>query len=188
MGNLPGRRQEKIATRGFGGFFCARQEDRGDWVYYFIGFGTMLAGLTREDVWCNEEYAQYRQFYNLLVAPIGDVLDHHEPFGLEHDDWEIRKKAPYILFEDRNSATEFEIERPLKAAIWNKSLGDHKEIWLIIDNQQVNRLEQALFINHGISRRFRTKNTQRIHRHIRFELSETELAVLRTELSTILYS
>jgi hypothetical protein len=160
-------------------FFCGRQGATREWDYYFIGFGTVKQTLrNREEIWQNDLYKRYRNFYNILVRD----NQQFEPFGKSHTDWKTRAESPYIFFEEVQPLTNFNITHPLKVAIYipKESL---LEKWLSDSDLRVKELEDILFDKYAqTNRRLRINNPQRAHVHIRYPLSENEIVQLRNDL------
>ncbi|MGN6163302.1 MAG: hypothetical protein ACTHOF_02075 [Flavisolibacter sp.] len=160
-------------------FFCGKQDVSREWAYYFIGFGTVKQTLTnREDIWQNDLYKRYRGFFNILVKD-GQQF---EPFGKMHTDWLKRAQSPYVFFEEGEPFTSFNITNPLKVAtcIPKESL---LEKWYSLSNSKVQQLENVLFNKYfQTNRRLRINNPQRAHVHIRYNLSEKEITLLRSDL------
>ena len=120
-------------------FFCgSKRNERKSWDYYFIGVGT-VAGIVenRKLLWTKPAYAAYRTFYNILVDSDGKQFETFHPF---HKDWELRAKAPYIVFDPVQSV--FNLDSPHLVATWN---GDGlQEIWR--RDRQTRAIEQLLFV------------------------------------------
>lgn len=159
-------------------FFCVRQELTW-WDYYFIGFGTVRQTLMdRELIWNNHAYQRYQSFYNILVKDGRQ----YEPFGKMHDDWEKRLKAPYIFFEINESLTKFNINTPLKVAIYDSKIAP-LEKGLVDTDDSVKKLHNILFRKYcNVSRSLRTNNPQIAHPHIRLNVSSSEVPELRKDL------
>ncbi len=49
-------------------FFCAKSVRGPVWEYFYIGVGTVSLGLTRQTIWSDEQYAKYRDFFNILLT------------------------------------------------------------------------------------------------------------------------
>lgn len=137
-------------------FFCgSKRNERKSWDYYFIGVGT-VAGIVenRKLLWTKPAYAAYRTFYNILVDSDGKQFETFHPF---HKDWELRAKAPYIVFDPAQSV--FNLDSPHLVATWN---GDGlQEIWR--RDRQTRAIEQLLFVERDIKRRLRTSRTGYAH-------------------------
>jgi hypothetical protein len=170
-------------------YFCGkpRPEETKIWDYYFIGFGTVKETILHEQLWLDTKYSVYQRFYNLLEKPAGDKWEHYEPFGTEHDDWKRRSSAPYIIFDEDEQLTDFNVINPLHVATKPKDLAVEK--WN--SSRLVKRLEDILFEQFDIERRLRTKNKyiahQQIvvHRYIPKDERMNRLISLRTELKKI---
>lgn len=134
-------------------FFCGYEHKWG-WSYYFTGPGTVREVISREALWADQAYKNYRSFYNVLARPDGDHLVQHEIIHDHHKDWKRRAKAPYVIFDPQ--ASWFNLKRPHLVARWDrKTKGPEK--WAADERSQ--ELEQLLFRERGISRRLRTSTT-----------------------------
>ncbi len=153
-------------------------------IYHFVGYGTVKGCLSREEIWQNEKYNPYRNFFNILAKPENGKLVQHEIIGEGHDDWENRLTAPYIIFDRNPKMTNFNIATPLFVA--QKKPDELTETWL--DKPEVNRLKDLLFTQFGITCHLRTTNLQRAHRQIAIhkalpkERTEILLPKLREQL------
>lgn len=152
-------------------FFCGKQnlQELKEWKYYFVGFGTVKEALSREEIWQNDKFSRYRDFYNILARPQNGQLIQHEIIGKGHIDWKCRLTAPYIIFDSDPKSTHFYLEDPLEVAVKkpNKKLED----WNYYD-PKVKELRNILFDQFGIKRNLRTNNIQRAHRHIAIHKTE----------------
>jgi hypothetical protein len=83
--------------------------------YFYVGFGTVAALITREEVWADPDREAYRDFFNILgrPGPYGH-LHQSEVFVPSHKDWERRCASPMIFFEREQTA--FNINSPLSVA------------------------------------------------------------------------
>lgn len=145
-------------------FFCAKQVGKRVWDYYYIGVGTVTLGLTRQTIWLDDQYAKYRDFFNILARlSANGELEQHETFHAYHGDWEKRCKAPYWLFAREQS--QFNLVNPLHVATYTGTRGA-VETWHASQNRQVARLEAILFPQSSSTRRLRTSHIQHSHRHI----------------------
>jgi len=123
-------------------FFCAKPVDGPVWEYFYIGIGTVSLGLTRQTIWSDDQYARYRDFFNILASSSHGVLEPHETFHKYHDDWRRRCEAPYWLFARQQS--QFNIVNPLHVATYTGTKGA-VETWHSSQDPQVARLEAILF-------------------------------------------
>jgi hypothetical protein len=171
-------------------FFCGRQsQSRANiWDYYFIGFGTVKEAVSRRKLWEDGRYSRFRDFYNTLAKPAGDDWIQHELFGSKHSDWRFRSSAPYIIFEESESLTDFNLTNPLHVA--TKLDKSPLEKWHSGRDALVKRLEDCLFVRFGISRRLRVENhfahpQIAIHSQIIEQERASLLNELRTELAEI---
>ncbi len=144
-------------------FFCAKSVRGPVWEYFYIGVGTISLGLTRQTIWSDEQYAKYRDFFNILARSSEGVLEQHETFHSYHKDWKRRCKAPYWLFAREWS--QFNIVNPLHVATYTGTRGA-VEIWHSSRDRQVARLEAMLFPQSASARRLRTTHPQIPHRQI----------------------
>lgn len=138
-------------------FFCGSQiKDKGVWHYYFIGFGTVREIVKRRELlWKSPVYARYRKFYNLLVDSNGKQRETFRPF---HENWEDRAKAPYAIFDPKQSA--FNLDSPHLVATWDgKGI---PETWK--RDRRTREIERLLFDERDINdRRLRTSATGFAH-------------------------
>ncbi len=149
--------RKALATDDIVVFFCGRQAKQGnEWHYYFIGYGTVLEPVRRQDIWTKPKYAQFRSFYNVLVNAQGRQ---DEKFHPRHNrDWERRAASPYILFDPKRSL--FNLDSPHRVAKWHKE--DRREIWET--DATTKKIERLLFIERGITDRgLRTSQTGYAH-------------------------
>jgi hypothetical protein len=146
-------------------FFCGKQDiqERKRWKYYFIGFGTIKYTLYRKDIWGDEKYSPYRDFFNILAHPDNGVWVQYEPIGEGHDDWNYRLTAPYIIFDSDSHRTNFNLKNPINVA--EKKPDKLLEDWNC-DDPKVKELKKILFDQFGIKRNLRTNSKQRPHRQI----------------------
>jgi hypothetical protein len=151
-------------------FFCGKRilQKPKEWRYYFIGFGTVKETLSREEIWENEKYSAYRDFYNILARPENGQLVQDEIIGMGHEDWRNRLTAPYIIFDSDPTRTYFCLEDPLEVAI--KKEDKYFEEWNYSD-PKVKELRYILFDQFGIKRNLRTNSIQP-HRHIAIHKTE----------------
>jgi hypothetical protein len=140
-------------------FFCARQSlyNPRIWDYYYIGFGTVRAAITRWQLWRDSRFQVYRRFYNVLAKPEGSTLVQKETFSEYHKDWRSRADAPYILFEDDDRLSHFNLRNPLQVATYDGVRCPEK--WDSGSSPLTVRLEGLLFTERGISRRLRSSPT-----------------------------
>jgi hypothetical protein len=131
-------------------FFCARHVERA-WHYHFVGFGTVRALVKRKALWTDAAYAPYRKFYNVLARLVGGRLVQSETFHDYHDNWSLRAKAPYVLFDVAQSS--FNLRSPHHVGTWEKGAST-PETWFT--DARSTRIEHLLFVERGIRRRLRT--------------------------------
>ena len=145
-------------------FFCGKRilEKPKEWKYYFIGFGTVKETIFREEIWRNNKYSIYREFYNILARPENGQLVQYEIIGAGHEDWRNRLTAPYIIFDSEPTRSYFSLQDPLEVAV--KKEGKYFEEWNCSD-PKVKELRYILFDQFGINRNLRTNSIQP-HRHI----------------------
>ncbi|HEY5328786.1 MAG TPA: hypothetical protein VIJ79_02780 [Acidobacteriaceae bacterium] len=136
-------------------FFCGCQDkDTCVWRYYFVGFGTVLALVERAALWTDPAYAPYRKFYNVLARLNGTHLVQSEKFHPYHNDWKLRAKAPYVLFDPAHSV--FDLKSPHHVATWDRTT--IPETWKT--DVRSRKIEHLLFTERGIDdRRLRTSPT-----------------------------
>jgi hypothetical protein len=165
-------------------FFCAKQVDEHVWDYFYIGVGTASLGLSREIIWSDEQYAKYRNFFNILARLSNGVLEPYEVISSHHGDWEERCQAPYWLFDPEQS--QFNLVNPLHVATYIETEGPF-EIWRSSQDGQVARLKALLFPSSAHRLHLRTTNSQP-HKHItllkqlRQPGQRTDLDALRVDL------
>jgi hypothetical protein len=142
-------------------FFCAKRTPR-TWEYFYIGFGTVQACLTREQVWQDSSWEPYRRFYNILGRPGSDGLVQHETFYPYHPDWRNRLSAPYVIFEPQALLSNFNLTNPFHVASYTPG-NRVPERWRSHEDPLVAELESLLFIEAGLLRRLRTSPTGFAH-------------------------
>jgi len=136
-------------------FFCARQGGGKTWNYHFVGVGEIGELIRdRNEIWKRREYAQYRKFFNLLIDAHGNQ---HEAFHPSHKNWEIRSKAPYVIFDSVSSV--FNLDSPRRVATWDGIAV--REDW--DGDRKSKKIEQLIFEDRGIKRRLRTSRTGFAH-------------------------
>jgi len=131
-------------------FFCGRQDERA-WHYHFVGFGTVRALVKRKALWTDPAYASYCKFCNVLARLDGSRLVQSETFHDYHDDWRLRAKAPYVLFDAAHS--NFNLRSPHRVATWEQN-ASIPETWAA--DVRSSEIERLLFIEREIDRRLRT--------------------------------
>ncbi len=174
-------------------YFCGRQRYNNlkIWDYYFIGFGTVSEAISRCLLWQDSRYYIYRDFFNVLAKFDGPALTQHEFFGKGHKDWCKRSSAPYIIFDQNEQNTDFNLTNPLHVAT---RLSDSPfEQWNSGKNELAKQIEESLFRNFNVERRLRTRNEQLAHRHISLHTYIDEhkrsesIQNLRSDLSKIAF-
>jgi hypothetical protein len=157
-------------------FFCGRRWPDKTWGYWYIGVGTVAQALSRDTVWADDRYRDYRQFLNILARPDGRggwlQYEQCHPF---HKDWRKRMNAPYIIFEP--SLTHFNVTNPLPVATYDGRRGG-VEAWQL-DSPRVDDLHSLLFRDHGITRHLRTANPYVSHNHINLADQISDRGALR---------
>ncbi len=176
--------RKALKTGDYIAFFCAKQVRGRVWDYYYIGVGTVSLGLTRQTIWLDDQYAKYRDFFNILARSSTDgSLEQHEIFHAYHDNWKYRcNAAPYWLFAREQS--QFNLINPLHVATYTGAKGT-LETWRSSQDQQVAHLEAILFPSSASPRRLRTTHIQISHQYINLlkHLSQsTDLNALRSHL------
>lgn len=131
-------------------FFCTKQRAT-SWDYYFIGYATVERCISRSTLWRSAEFAKFRSFYNVLARVRGPKREQQETFFPRHKDWSDRADMPYVLFDPMRSC--FNLDTPLRVARWTDN--QPQEQWL--KSSVVQRLEQLIFRDRGITRRLRTR-------------------------------
>lgn len=147
-------------------WFCAKQDmkDLGVWRYYFVGCATIKHVISRQELWQEQAYAPYRQFYNVLAKQGDSALVQHETFYDYHSDWQRRASAGYAIFDESPRLTRINVQNPVLVA---EKLSDSPlEHWLSGDSPRVRDIERVLFRDLGHGRNLRTLHRQRPHRHI----------------------
>ena len=151
-------------------FFCAKQHPtkRQRWDYYYIGFGTVEHLICRRQLWTNEQFVDYRDFYNVLARVEGLFFIQKETFHPYHGDWEKRLQSPYIIFSDDPRLTHFNLVNPLHVATY---MGNAiPEQWL--SSRLGRSLESVLFEERGIQRRLRSSPTGYGHTFVNLRTSK----------------
>lgn len=163
MGSVPTRCPKRLKAGDYVVFFCAKSVGGPVWEYFYIGVGTVSLDLTRQTIWSDEQYAKYRDFFNILARLSNGVLEQHETVYPYHDNWRERCKERYWLFDHEQS--QFNLINPLHVAMYTGTKGA-VETWHSSRDRQVARLEAILFPQAASARRLRTRNYQMPHRHI----------------------
>ena len=159
-------------------WFCAKEgAAHGAWEYYFIGFSTVAHTISRRELWTDNGFAKYRNFYNVLARLENGELRQYETFHSYHDDWARRAEAPYVIFSTDESVTRLNLRSPLHVA--EKPPDSRVEIWCSRRDRRVRDLERVLFGQFGITRRLRTTHPQISHPHIAIH---KQIGRVKTEL------
>jgi hypothetical protein len=163
-------------------FFCAKQDHTNDkvWDYYLIGCVTVKYSISRQKLWNDARFSEYRNFYNVLAKLVDGELVQQEMFHNYHSDWRKRVEAGYVIFDSSQTLTKINVSNPLHVA--RKSSAAVVEEWFSNINQLVNEVEKVLFEELNIGRRLRTTSKQHPHRHIAICGQEEQLQRLRQRL------
>jgi len=148
-----------LAVGDFVVFFCGRQAGRGHWEYYYVGVGTVGARLSRELIWTDDRYLDYRGFFNILARPVNGVLAQKETIHEFHDDWANRCTAPYVVFDPDRSR--FNLTDPVHVASYIRDR-DSVEAWRTGDDRVV-RIEKLVLPDPPRTRGLRSVNLQVAH-------------------------
>jgi len=186
-------------------FFAAtRQRDGTQTSYSFVGALRVESKLRQTCLFDDRANVPYRDYLNLLVRPMSDGWEHHEPlFATDsseaHKDWLWRiietkglrknevigkyqydERLPslcannYIVFSKSESLY---LPKPLRVARYQK--GDLKETW-----ESEPFAEKLRWLVFGESTRgLRTTNSQQPHRHFRREVDDRWINALDTLVS-----
>ena len=160
--------------------------ERGSWDYYYIGYGTVRISLPRETIFEEEQYEDYRSFFNMICRWEDGRVTQDEAFGDKHAHFEDRCNAGYILFDEQH--TDFSVTNSLYIARYEK--GERAERWRTQD-PVVNRLRSALWLDGTIDRQLSSGNWRRPHVHIPLHVHLqkaghlAELPALRSRLAKI---
>lgn len=155
--------REHVVKGGVVIFFCAKQDviNHKSWKYYYVGFGVcgdMLRGRReRLRIWSEPKRYPFGAYFNILI----NKDDKHREYTGNHDDWQKRIKAPYIIFDQKRSS--FILGEPLLVA----SFGEDDKVELWRENTEVDRLKEIVFTENVSRRSLRTTHPQMAHRHIR---------------------
>lgn len=177
--------QRKLLDRGdLVIFFCAQERHNGGWRYYYIGFGTVAVKITdRTEIWTNEQYQDYRRFFNLLIDKNGQ---HREVFYPWHDEKLIQ--SPYLIFDSDPALTDFNLVNPLHVASYTPNKGNH-ETWR--SSTLAKQLQYLLFDERGNRRTLRSSASGSAHVAINLmrafgkRLTGRSLSELREALSEL---
>jgi hypothetical protein len=177
------RLRAKLKAGDFVVFFCAKPDPhrKPRCEYYFIGVGTVTDVISREQLWSEIRYAQYRQFLNVLAKLERQELTRHEYFQPGHpDDWRKRLRA-YVLFG--GPFTFFNVTNPPQVAAYEGSL---PEEWLKT-SPVAEGLAKLLFGAEKNSRRLRTSHSRHAHAHLNLRTSfpDCDLAETRKQVLAI---
>ena len=73
-------------------FVACDKTEKYFWKYYYVGFGVVKNTLTHKDIWNNEKYLLFQNYFNYLIKPNKNSFDHFEQIPNEywHDDWKMR--------------------------------------------------------------------------------------------------
>jgi hypothetical protein len=138
-------------------FFCGRKEQGRVWRYYFVGFGIVRELVKPRTALWTDAYASDHRFYNVLACLEVGRLVQWEIFQPDHDDWQRRADAPYVIFDGALSF--FNLTSPHCVATWDG--GPIPEEWRSDDRSKA--IEQLLFVEREIDRRLRTSAKRRPH-------------------------
>jgi hypothetical protein len=180
--------RDSLAPGDYVVFVCGRQAatDKRVWEYFYAGVATLSQPLTRDAIWTEQRYSQYRPFLNVLARTDqnGD-LQQYEFVHKFHDDWRKRCSAPYWVFDRDDSL--FNIENALHVATYDGQPGAI-ERWHTRD-PQVRQLRSLLLRGAKPTRGLRSTNAQRAHPKLNLGAgyrSDYELTALRNELFDLL--
>jgi hypothetical protein len=183
-------------------FFCFNGEQS---KYYFVGFATVKQIIRQTDIWSNNDFSVFQEYFNLLIRKMNKKWEHFEPLfnkkGL-HKNWLSRlgARCPKDSFTIKNSAllTEFSINEnyvifnsedkyqrilnhPIHVANWEK--GKKKEVWGTDTNCNV--IYNYIFSKTTrVSLRIHERNSA--HRHIKINMTSDKLKSWRNNFVEIL--
>jgi len=140
-------------------FFCGKEIDRGRWDYFYVGVGTIGQLLNRNEIWEDDDYQNYRRFFNVLARPVDGLLQQHETIRRFHPDWAARAAAPYVVFDPDD--THFNLRDPLRVASYDRELGGI-EVW-DRENPHAVALAELILPSPPTRRGLRSTNRQRAH-------------------------
>ena len=160
----------------FVAFICAKEQESEPkvWDYYYVGVGAVgVLVRKRSQIWRNSYLRPYTQFFNLLAEPsLDSEMKHKELIHKFHDNWKDRISAPYIIFDDNENLTHFNLMDPLQIATYTPGTGPF-ELWRSGESANVSNLERLLLADSGGTRRLRTSNKYMPHRHINLGRSKS---------------
>jgi hypothetical protein len=162
-------------------FFCAVRLSE-SWSYHLVGFETVMAVISRRDIWGSLLYARYRGYFNVLARPEGAGWAQAEVFHPWHSDWE-RRMANYVLFDPDPEKTTFRMFGAPKVATYQDGEGV-PEKWS--KSKLAQSVESLVFSNPQVTRRLRTSRIGFAHRHLRVTEGATEATELRSRLKALL--
>jgi hypothetical protein len=186
--------------------FCAECNS-----YFLTGLATVDALISQSDIWTNKNYAQYNNFFNLLIKikPSTSKWEHFEPLFMpdgngKHDDWLDRIIIPsnankfvingdqikyhikknYVIFKNNPKET-YILKNQIQVATWKP--GDDKETWM--DCYNCNKINDFTFKYNQINERtsLRISSNGHPHRHIRYKLTLDVLNNWKSEVLNFLH-
>ncbi len=183
--------RKELQKRDIVVFFCAQQQkDETTWKYYYVGLGTVGKVVQpREKIWKRQRYAEYKKFFNLII---NSKSCHWETIN-PHKDWAHRLASPYIIFDDSDKMTHFNVANPLHVATYKEDAAPWKgnilEVWELSD-ELVNKIDELVGERDSGSR-LRTTNKYHPHQEMnlatrkRIKLGEKRLKEMRREFLKI---
>jgi hypothetical protein len=168
-------------------FICSCEGlEAGSWDYYYVGFGTVRISLQREQIFQDDQYAEYRSFFNMISRWENGHKVQYEVFEGDHNNFEGRCQAGYILFQ--LDKTDFNLVNPLPIARYDGR--QTAENWHTTD-PLVAKLYSALFLDGEVKRYLHTSRIGfshadfPLHRHFEKAGRQKELADLWPKLAEI---
>jgi len=185
-------------------FFCFNSEQR---KYYFVGLSTVKLKIKQTDIWSNDDFSVYQNYYNLLIRKMNKNWEHFEPLFNkkgQHKNWYLRLGAQHpkesFAVKSHSLLAEFQIKenyvifhtegkfqrilnRPIHVANWEK--GGKQEVWKY--DTTSNAIYNFIFAKtNRVSLRIHGRNSA--HRHIKIKTMPENLENWRDDFIEFLRS
>jgi hypothetical protein len=165
-------------------FFCFNSTTN---IYYLAGLASVSEKIKQTQIWTDENYSNYRQYYNLLMRLNNNSWEYYEPID-KHDDWlsRISKKRlntdfivnensisveyeilpNYVIFNNDIAKT-YILKKQIPVANWQEDANN--EVWK--NTQICNTIWEFIFT--GIKRQT-LRCHARYHPHVHIRISKSQ--------------